>query len=297
MPHSEPLELSLFLSEVEVRVHCPLPDAMAALSELWAGCRVPMVPPTKRVRIEVGALEGDRACSILLDEQLIAVAEQPADVVPLIESALYKALHAPDPTRALLHAACVVIPGCDETLVFVGPSGAGKSSMALAAVERGYRYVTDELTVTDGERLWGVPRAIQFEPVHASQALPPRLAASDLGLYAVRMGGGGDQLEALGAVPVRVPVAHELTMAALPVRASRIIRIDRGTSAQCEVLSALDALSELHEASFAKPSFSLGAMVGRGRAFRLTWRDPAEGLALLERTIMQTPAPSIRPPA
>ena len=74
MPRSEPAELSLFISEVEARVHCPLPDAMAALSELWAGCRVPMVAPTRRVRIEVGPLEGDRACSILLDDQLVAVA-------------------------------------------------------------------------------------------------------------------------------------------------------------------------------------------------------------------------------
>jgi hypothetical protein len=296
MAHREPAELSLFISEVEARVHCPLPDAMAALSELWAGCRVPMVPATSRVRIEVGWVDGDRECSILLDGQLVAVAEQPADVVPLIESALYKALHAQKQKRAILHAACVVIPGCDESLLFVGPSGAGKSSMALAAVERGYRYVTDELTVTDGERLWGVTRAIQFEPVHASHALPPRLAASDLGLYAVRMGGLGDQIEALGAVPVRVPVAHELVLHALPVRATRIVRIERGTNNKCEVLSPLDALSELHEASFEPPAFSLGTMVGRGRAFRLVWRDPSEGLALLERMIMQTPAPSIRPP-
>jgi len=295
MSHREPAMLSLFISEIEARVHCLLPDAMAALSELWAGCRVPIVPATTRVTIEVGSLEGDRACSILLDGELVAVAEQPADVVPLIESALYKALHRQQADRALLHAACVVIPGCDESLVLVGPSGSGKSSLALAAVERGYRYLTDELTVTDGTRLWGVPRAIQFEPVHASHALPPRLAASDLGLYAVRLGGMGDQLEALGAVPVRVPVAHELVMTPLPVKAARIVRIERGTTSKCETLSALAALSELHEASFVPPAFSLGAMVGRGRAFRLVWRDPTEGLALLERVIMQTPAPSIRP--
>jgi len=296
MPYSEPTQLSLYISEVEARVHCALPDAMAALSELWAGCRTPIMPARRVVKIEVGPLDGDRACSILLDGTLVKVAEQAADVVPLIEAALYRALYADLGGRVLLHAACVVMPGCDEPLVLVGPSGAGKSSLALAAIERGYRYFTDELTVTDGTLLWGVSRAVQFEPVHASQALPPRLAASDLGLYALRLGGTGDQLESLGAVPVRVPSPHERAMMPLRARTARVIRIDRGTANICQPLSALEALGELHEASFGQPELSLGALVGRGRAFHLTWRDPTEGLALLERVIIQTPAPSIRPP-
>lgn len=296
MAHVEPAELSLFISEVEARVRCPLPDAMAALVELWAGCRVPIVPAARVAQIEVATVPGEPGCSILLDGELIAVAEQPPDVVPLVEAALYRALYARRGPRVLLHAACVVLPGSEEALVLVGPSGAGKSSLALAALERGYRYFSDELTVTDGERLWGVPRAVQFEPVRASQALPPRLAASDLGLYALRLGGAGDQLEALGAVPVRVPSAHELMLAPLSARMARVVRIDRGEATACEPLDALDALAELHEASFGAPSISLGALVGRGRAFHLVWRDPAEGLARLERLIGQTPAPSIRPP-
>jgi len=296
MAHSEPTELSLFISEVETRVRCPVPDAMAALSELWAGCRVPIVPPARVATIEVGAVEGDRACSILLDGDLVAVAEQPPDVLPLIEAAIYRALYAQRGPRVLLHAACVVLPGCDEPLVLVGPSGAGKSSLALAALERGYRYFTDELTVTDGTHVWGVPRAVQFEPVHASQALPARLAASDLGLYALRIRGTDDHVETLGAVPVRVPVAHELMLQPLLARMARVIRIERALTTVCEPLDSLDALAELHEASFGAPSLSLGTFVGRGRAFRLTWREPAEGLSRLESLISQTPAPSIRPP-
>jgi hypothetical protein len=256
---------------------------------------VPIVPATRIANIEVGAVDGDRACSILLDGELVAVAEQPPDVLPLIEAALYQALYAQRGARVLLHAACVVLPGCDEPLVLVGPSGAGKSSLALAALERGYRYFTDELTVTDGVHVWGVPRAVQFEPVHASQALPARLAASDLGLYALRMGGADDLIETLGAVPVRVPVSHELMLTPLLARMARVIRIERSTTTACEPLDSLDALAELHEASFGAPSLSLGTFVGRGRAFRLTWREPAEGLSRLERLISQTPAPSIRP--
>lgn len=296
MAHAQSTELSLFISEVEARVRCGLPDAMAALAELWAGCRAPIVPPTRVAHIEVGSLEGDRACSIVLDDELVAVAEQPPDVLPLIEAALYRALYAQRGPRVILHAACVVLPGCDEPLVLVGPSGAGKSSLALAALERGYRYFTDELTVTDGAQVWGVARAVQFEPVHASQALPPRLAASDLGLYALRLGGDGDRIEALGAVPVRVPAAHELMRSPLPSRVARVVRIERARTTVCEPIDALDALAELHEASFGAPSLSLGTFVGRGRAFRLSWREPAEGLSRLERRILETPAPSIRPP-
>ena len=177
MARSEPAELSLFISEVEARVRCALPDVMAALSELWAGCRVPIVPATVVARIDVAPAAGDRSCAIMLDGELVAVAEQPPDVLPLLEAAIYRSLYAQRAPRVLLHAACLVLPGCDEPLVLVGPSGAGKSSLALAALERGYRYFTDELTVTDGERLWGVPRAVQFEPI--TRVRPPATAGRE----------------------------------------------------------------------------------------------------------------------
>ena len=109
------------------------------------------------------------------------------------------------------------------------------------------------------------------------------------------MGGLGDQVESLGAVPVRVPAAHELVLHPLPARMARVVRIERSTVTTCELLDALDALAELHEASFRAPTLSLGTFVGRGRAFRLTWREPGEGLSRLERLI-QPNASTEHPP-
>src|SRR5512139_856086 len=100
------------------------------------------------------------------------------DLAFAIERFLYAAMpawHAPP--RVILHAAGVVLG--ETMLVLAGRSGAGKSSLARALTERGARYATDELVVTDGERIWGIPRAIQFDAVPIDAPLPPWLGEVD----------------------------------------------------------------------------------------------------------------------
>jgi hypothetical protein len=174
----------------------------------------------------------------------------------------------------------------------MGPSGSGKSSLTLAAVQRGHAYLTDELTVTDGELVWGVPRAIQFEPVRSSDVLPARLALSDRALYPLRLTDDESAQDGLGAVPVRALSAHELATGPCLASSAYVIRLARGTTCTAEPLSPLDALAELHEASFVRPSIALGALVGASRGYRLTWDDPAEAVIELERVLTSCGSPT-----
>jgi hypothetical protein len=284
-------ELSIFASDVHVRVCAPQPELLASLRALWRGCASPLVAPVRQACIEIEArpagfeltLSGLAADDGTPQPPVTRLAESQEDVTPLAEALLYRVLHAARPSSVLLHAACMERDGA--ALLLLGPSGAGKSSFALAALERGYRYFSDELTISDGRRVWGVPRAIQFEAVAPSAALPARLASTDRALYRVRLS-APDAADA--SVPVRVPSDAEL--AAQPALASRaqIVRLVHGAlgeAERCEPLSALDALVELHEAAFRPPHVDLGALAGRERGYRLTWRDPRPALDLLEAAL------------
>lgn len=293
-------ELDLFVSRAAVRVRCEWPscgpDVMNALETLWRGCREPLLAPTRRAQIDVTRTwaDGD-VFQIALDGELLHSTQHSRDLLPLIESVLYRLLHAGDSSCVLLHGACVCFEG--RALILVGPSGSGKSSLALAAVQRGYAYLTDELTVTDGAQVWGVPRAIQFEPVRSGDVLPERLAQSDRELYPLRLEDDDQAPDAVGAVPVRAPSADELATGPYPASSACVIRVQRGKTCAVEPLSPLEALAELHEASFERPSIALGVLVGPSRAYRLTWSEPQAALSALEQALRNAPRPSLRPPA
>ncbi len=288
-------EIELFVSHARIAVCSASPGASAALDALavlWRSCRAPLVEPTRAARIEIRSASaapfaGDSPqYEIALDGELAHATERKQDLLPLIESVIYRVLHEGELGCALLHAACVQYE--DSALVLVGPSGAGKSSFALAAVQRGYRYLTDELTVTDGVRVWGVPRSIQFEAMRSADVLPARLAQSDRELYPVRLEDDDDAQDAVGAVPVRSVLPHELAPQPCAARRAHVVRIARADACEYEPLSPLAALAELHEASFARPNIALGALVGPGRGHRLSWSEPQAALERLERELTRS---------
>lgn len=263
----------IFLSGLQVGVRSSCVQTNRYLRRHWSAAKLPIVEPDGRCDIDVLADESPR---IVLDREVVWSDGEPGDLVAGFEDRLYRvALARHKRELAVFHAAALVSDGA--TVVFSGPSGAGKSSLALAAVRRGWKYFSDEFVVTDGERLWGWPRAIRFDPAKPGAPWPAYLAGLDRDDEAVTgQGEAGAPYYAMGpdAVPRTICSA----------RAVRFVHIERGIETRLTPISATRALKHWIEAAFFEPRISLGALVGRNRAWRASWRHPDELIDLIERT-------------
>ena len=273
-------QLSFAISDVRVELHSDLDELLPALDAVWARCRTPLLPTTRVARFEAVA---DGECYVVRAEQQSLRVERREDVLPVLESALYRALPGWHAGRLLLHAACVRSAG--QVVLLVGRSGAGKSSLALAAVRRGFDYFSDELTVVDGGRVWGVPRALQFEPVLDAGQLAPWLLGLELAAYRLRLDG-----ERRGCLPLWLPPARQVPDTPAPARGLHVYAIERAARSELAPCSALEALAVLHEAAFAPPQHDLGALLRQGGMGRLRWHEPDAAIDLLEERLAATRA-------
>lgn len=270
-------DLTLYLPATVLEIE-GLPDrAHRALSAVWGAHIEPSRDPPRRTRwtvtrageeyeLSYPGFDSDRAAS----EALVA---------PRVEAALYGFLPRWHEGEAMLHAATLVCEG--RAVVLVGESGSGKSSLSLAAVRAGWGYVTDELTLTDGELVRGISRTIQFDPAPVGTVLPERLRALDVESYRMTPEGGVEHAQPL--VPwetlrvVREPLLAERAV---------VVRLDgQGPETVLEPIAASVALAALCEESRGKRTGPFGRLPGPGRAFRLEWRDPAEAVTHLASVV------------
>jgi hypothetical protein len=270
-------ELVFHVSDVRVEVRCELPDVRRGLGAVWRSCAHPLLPERCSARF-AARREGERFVIESESEQRSTDREQ--DVLPLLEAMIYAAIPGWHARWVLLHAACLGVDG--SPLLIVAPSGGGKSSMALAALRAGCEYFGDELAVTDGARVWGVPRALQFSACVAPAGLPPWGGDADVESYRLRVEG-----ERMGCVPLFAPPAAQLPAAPFPVEALRVVAVERAERSAIAPLSSLQALAHLHEACFEPPRIDLGGLVREGRTVRLHWDTPTQGLAMLRAWIAQ----------
>jgi hypothetical protein len=212
--------------------------------------------------------------SVSGDDPAPCSAEAREDVLPLLESAIYRALPSWHEQQVLLHAACV--RRGHTTVLLLGRSGAGKCSLALTAVRNGFEYFSDELTVTDGQRVWGVPRAIQFEPIVDGGRPPPWAGDVDLEHYRLRLSDGQP-----ATLPFWLPPADSVPTAVAATDTLRVYAVERGSATRLEPCSPIEALALLHEAAFRPPALDLGHLVRPGHCGRLSWRDPQSAIDLL----------------
>jgi hypothetical protein len=197
------------------------------------------------------------------------------DLVAGFEQWLYRVALARHRRRfCVFHAAALVSD--DATVVFSGPSGAGKSSLALAAVRRGWKYFSDEFVVTDGELLWGWPRAIRFDPPEPGARRPDYLVDLDEDGNAVTS--AQDAAPPYFAVP-----EHGLQRVACPAREVRFVSIAHASQTSLAPVPTGVGLKYWTEASFFRPALSFGALVGEDRAWRASWRNPDELLDSIEK--------------
>lgn len=274
--------LTLYASQLRLDLDIPWRRTRDALRAAFGPCRRPLLPPTDRV-----AITADEALHVRCEGVVVAEAAGPGDLLPVVEHLLYQVILARSRPAVALHAAALVAP-TGAPLLLLGASGAGKSTLARALVDQGWAYLGDDLAFFDGVRLWGLPRAIQFNPIARDETPAPLLAGCDLHSCVYHAADGRTVILPLA------PVADErLADGPAPASEARLVLLSapaaavagpRRAGAVLEPCAPLDALAALHEAIVAPQSDSaldLGLLIHRARCHRLAWRDPTRAAILL----------------
>jgi hypothetical protein len=264
---------SFHVSDVRVVVECDVPGVLEAFEAVWGGASEAVLPERRRERF--GVVARARGWDILRGGERVGRAYHPIDVTAVLEGAIYQCL--PEwhpPPRVILHAACVAFG--DRPVIFLGDSGVGKSSLARAALGEGASYLTDDLTITDGETVWGIARTIQFDPMADGEPIPSWLGDVDLQSYPLRMKEGQPAHMPL----VRLP-RDRVCRTTLEAQRVLLVLPRRATATRLEPLAHVSGLAALHTGAIGPLATNLGALVGPGRVWQLSWSSPGEAIRLL----------------
>jgi hypothetical protein len=171
-------ELHLGCCDRTVAIECPDGDVAALLIAIFGALLHPAgrADVASRIRIEYAG-EGVR---IHADDGGTVMATNAANLLYQVDKLLTVALQHRRPDVYFLHAAAVARGG--SALVLAAPPGTGKSTLALALVQRGFDYLSDELAPVDvpGLRVYPYPHALCLKSrPPAPCSLPP--AALDVG--------------------------------------------------------------------------------------------------------------------
>jgi len=258
----------LHASEARVEVHVRS-DVARGLTAEWAAATKPLLPIRRTVRIT--AVDG----TVLVDGEPRRHNIAPENLLIEVDAVIYRELIAwHGPPRTVFHAAAVTHEG--RTFVLAGESGAGKSSLARALVDRGARYFTDELTIFDGESVWGIGRTPQLDPVPPDETLPPWFSGYDVDMHSYRF----RSLDGPRILPLLMLTADELATAPRPAGETQLVFVRRGASESLEPLAARDALAELHNMRRSEVRTDLGPLF-HTPPLALSWTSTAEAARLL----------------
>jgi hypothetical protein len=192
-----------------------------------------------------------------------------SDLVPLFELDLYQQVAERAPPGWLLHAATLERDG--RAYVFAGPSGAGKTSLTLGLMARGWRLVTEEMTLVDRElNVRGLAR-----PIHAERAsdVPASWRTRS---YPIR--GGANNVLAHPPSELRV-------LGPLPLSAIIAIGHAPNTPASCEPLAPQHAIARLWQATLRTDDDGLAAAVRIASQARLLYLRSSSVEAALELAV------------
>ena len=168
-----------------------------------------------------------------------------------------------------------------DYMAVMGPSGSGKSTLALQALRSGWTYRTDELAVTDGQAIWGITRAIQFDPMPVGRPVTAFFSDVDMKSYRWLQPEVGMLCQPLVAVSGLVePKAPDLNNTYLLVLQSEV---ETGLNR----IDGVDALIHLHRACFSPPLHDLGSVASR--AWTLGWTRPAKAIQQINDLLEHSP--------
>ncbi len=282
---SEPLRFSL--SRLSVQVSGDVSRVRKCLIAEWGSCMTEAVAPARELKLHMAR---GRRFTLRTDESNLERFDTADQLLLAIEARVYGVFVGCHAQReSVLHAALLAYQGVPVLLT--GPSGSGKSTLSAYGLRFGFDYMADELSVTDGASIWGVPRAIQFEPIGLEETFA-WLPEADLSAFHFHHEGGER------VMPIVRPPDARIRYAPLAAKDALVICLERGEAEQLTPLPALDCLATLHEQRFGEHVADLGRFVGAARNYRLTWHDPEAAIAsirqLAERHKSQRPPTSAR---
>lgn len=276
--------VSLELAGILMRVHADvaLSPNLVRLKTAWGSCIVDSINRAPDTEI-FAFLDHERGEATVRTDEWVEQGEfAPEKGHFAIERALYAELDRLLPAECQMLHAGAVMHG-ERGFLFVGPSGAGKSSLCLAAVRDGAHYLADDIVTTNGREIFGVARAIQFEPPKTTTPFPVWLESSALDFSTYGHLTQDDNTEGDDCTtPLYIP-GKERTLPQASARAFATVVLERGAETHLNQVSRVEGLVELVGASFRRNrAVDLGPLLSRG-AYRLVWRDPHEAWYKLSR--------------
>ena len=264
------MSFSLCASDVRVEFHGAPTEVESSLRAVWRHAAA-LLPIQHRVVYRVVEREGGYA--VLSDGEERAASVSRANLLALLEGILYRDITAWTPRRrTLFHAGAVHLDGF--TYVLMGDSGAGKSTLSYALVERGGLYLTDELTLFEGEFVWGIPRAPQLDPVAPGTPLPSFLPKAEFGQYVFESVDGPRDL------PLLPLSADQVASQPYPTRSVRLVFPRRAAEDSVHPLSATEALRRLHCHNRTPIHQDFGPLLTRA-SVELDWSDRSHAVEIL----------------
>lgn len=186
------LRARFVLGDIAVEVSGGGPDLHAQMEAIWGLCvaeNAPHLPIAATCKVQVRSLAKGRyrllrSFGLGSARGTARLDVQGSDLLASLEGLVYAACDNASVLTSV-HAGAVVA----ETgpLLFLGASNAGKSSLVCAGLDAGACFVSDDRCLTDGQRLFGVPRTPRFNPTREGEALPERLRALDHHSYTLRL--------------------------------------------------------------------------------------------------------------
>ncbi|WP_457420166.1 HprK-related kinase A [Roseateles sp. P5_E7] len=143
-------------------------EIAADLTRLYA--HHPLVPPGDMVDLHVEAMSGRglrrwfRPQAHFQVDGVSPFTPLPrAQALPMLEWGLNWCITAYFHHLLVLHAACLARD--DQALILPAPPGSGKSTLCAALAQRGWRLLSDELTLVDLRdlRVWGLARPVSLK--------------------------------------------------------------------------------------------------------------------------------------
>lgn len=265
-------ELVLNLSSLRLTIRFENAElAYLTLRQVWQRASdVAFTPIRHHAEYQVRP-EGGRF-RLRVDGGHVRYAEIVEDVAPLLEGALYTDLLRTqlEDGFTVLHASSCVWQG--RPLVFAGVSGAGKSALVRGCVELGCTYLGDEHIITDGERIWGLPRAIHMDVHREGAPSLPWHQGADLSSYRCR-NAAGDWFR-LPMVPL---AAEQVALSAADARKAVLVAASRSDSDTLAPMNAAQRLRTLEGAHFVAGR-GLRSLAVAPTAYTLTWCHPGRAL-------------------
>ncbi len=148
----------LVFHDQSVELRCP-PCAAADMEAVFRDCLSHSAKPERAIVID----KKDGGYSVDDGAGEVVTGLSRGDLATFVMEATVRALIEDIGTGVALHAGAVRWNG--KAVLVAGPSGSGKSSFIAWLMDRGFEYLTDEVTALDGAGLLcGMPRALVVKP-------------------------------------------------------------------------------------------------------------------------------------